>query len=173
LLPVGCAEFTLHGNDNPPPAPPAPSDFDALLEFGANLADISPASRAKMCRLLLKSQTETSEAGIQLRLMVGRLLSDACGDITKILDGVNAIPSGSLADERMRRFVALHTETLKRLQSVSRKAGSRERKQKEVQSVPESKELKEPRKDETRLLREKLEAIRSMEKHLDESGDGN
>lgn len=137
------------------------------------MAGIAPASRAKVCRLLLKSQNEASGTGIQLRLMVGRLLSDACGDITGILDAVGAIPPDSLPDERMRRFVAIHTETLKRLQTVSRKTGSLERKQKEVQSVPEPKEVKEPRKDETRLLREKLEAIRSMEKHLDESGDAN
>jgi hypothetical protein len=46
-----------------------------------------------------------------------------------------------------------------------------EPKQKTVQSVPESKDTKGSEKNETRLLREKLEAIRSMEKHLDESGD--
>jgi hypothetical protein len=55
----------------------------------------------------------------------------------------------------------------------SRKSGSTERKQKTVQSVPESKGTNGSKKDETRLLREKLEAIRSMEKQLDESGGGN
>ena len=108
-----------------------------------------------------------------MHLMVGRLLSDACGDIPRILDGVDSIPPGSLSDERMQKFVAIHTEALKRLQNVSRKSGSVERKQKTVQSVPESKETKGSKKNETRLLREKLEAIRSMEKHLDESGDAN
>jgi hypothetical protein len=71
----------------------------------------------------------------------------------------------------MQRLVAIHTEALKRLQNVSRKPGTLEHKQKTVQSVPESKDTSESKKDENRLLREKLEAIRSMEKHLDESGD--
>jgi hypothetical protein len=44
-------------------------------------------------------------------------------------------------------------------------------KQKTVQSMPESKNTNGSKKDETRLLREKLEAIRSMEKHLDETSD--
>ena len=69
----------------------------------------------------------------------------------------------------MQKLVAIDTEILKRLQNVSRKPVSQERKPKKVQSVPESKETKGSNKNETRLLREKLEAIRSMEKHLDES----
>jgi hypothetical protein len=36
-----------------------------------------------------------------------------------------------------------------------------------------SKDSSGSKNDEARLLREKLEAIRSMEKHLDESGDAN
>ena len=105
--------------------------------------------------------------------MVGRLLSDACGDIPRILEGVGSIPPGNLADERMQRLVAINTEALKRLQNVSRKVGTLERKQKSVQTVLESKDENVSKKNETRLLREKLEAIRSMEKHLDESGDAN
>ena len=69
----------------------------------------------------------------------------------------------------MRRFVDINTEVLKRLQYVSRKLGPVERKQKTVQSTPESKDVKGSKNNETQLLREKLEAIRSMEKHLDES----
>jgi hypothetical protein len=73
----------------------------------------------------------------------------------------------------MQRLVTIHTEALKRLHNVSRKLGSLERKQKTVQSVLESKDTNGSKKNETQLLREKLEAIRSMEKHLDESGDAN
>ncbi len=105
--------------------------------------------------------------------MVGRLLSDACGDIPKILNGVDSIPPGSLSDERMQKLVAIHTEALKRLQNVSRKLGSLERKQKTSNLYWNRKIPDGSKKDETRLLREKLEAIRSMEKHLDESGDAN
>jgi len=173
LLLAGCAEFTTswNGYSDRYNAPYAQSDFDELLTFGANMANIPPSSRAKVCRTLLKSQKDSHGTGVQLHLMVGRLFSDTCGDIPRILDGVDSIPPGSLSDERMRKLVAIHTEALKRLYNVSRKPGSLERKQKTVQSVPESKDSTESKENETRLLREKLEAIRSMEKHLDESSD--
>lgn len=173
LLLAGCAEFTTgwNGYSDRYNAPYAQSDFDELLTFGANMANIPLSSRAKVCRTLLKSQKDSHGTGVQLHLMVGRLFSDTCGDIPRILDGVDSIPPGSLSDERMRKLVAIHTEALKRLYNVSRKPGSLERKQKTVQSVPESKDSTESKENETRLLREKLEAIRSMEKHLDESSD--
>jgi hypothetical protein len=169
---TGCTQlypgYSYRYND-----PYAQSDFDELLAFGANMSKISSSSRADVCRTLLKRQKNPPGPGVHLHLMVGRLLSDACGDIPKILNGVNSIPPGSLPDERMQRFVAIHTEALKRLQNVSRKLGTLEHKQKTVRSVLESKDTNESKKNETQLLREKLEAIRSMEKHLDESGDAN
>ncbi len=175
LLLTGCAEFNTAGNENPSPHndPHALSDFDELLVFGANMSKMPANSRADACHTLLKQQKDAPGAGVQLHLLVGRLLSDACGDIEKTLNAINALPPGSLSDERMQRLVAIHTEALKRLQSVSKKAGSLKRKQKSAQSVLESKDTNGSKKDETRLLREKLEAIRSMEKHLDESGDAN
>jgi len=175
LLLVGCAQYNSgwDGGSNRYNDPYAQSDFDELLAFGANMAKISPSSRAEICHTLLKRQKNPPGAGLHLHLMVGRLLSDACGDISRILDGVGSIPPGGLSDERMQRLVAIHTEALKRLQNVSRKLGSLEHKQKTVQSVPESKDPNKSKEDETRLLREKLEAIRSMEKNLDESGGAN
>jgi hypothetical protein len=172
LLLGGCAQmypaYSDRYND-----PYAQSDFDELLAFGANMSKIPASSRADVCRTLLKRQKNPPGAGIHLHLMVGRLLSDACGDIPKILNGVNSIPPGGLTDDRMQKLVAIHTEALKRLQNVSRKVGSLERKQKNVQSVLESKDANGSKKNEAQLLREKLEAIRSMEKHLDETGDTN
>ncbi len=175
LLLTGCAEFNAGWNGYPDRYndPYAQSDFDELLAFGANMSKISSSSRADVCRTLLKRQKNPPGPGIHLHLMVGRLLSDACGDIPRILDGLSSIPPGSLHDERMQKLVAIHTEALKRLQNVSRKVGTLEHKQKSVQSVLESKDTNGSKKDENRLLREKLEAIRSMEKHLDESGDAN
>jgi len=171
LLLTGCADF-MSGWEGQPDryyASYAQSDFDELLGFGAHMAKMPPSSRAEGCRSLLKRQKNSPGTAIKLHLMVGRLLSDACGDISNILDGVDSIPSGSLPDERMQKFVAIHTEALKRLQNMSRKLGSLEHKQKTVQSVLESKDATGSKKNENRLLREKLEAIRSMEKHLDES----
>lgn len=176
LLLAGCGPYNSgwYSYSNPYNDPYLQSDFDELLGFGANMAQIPPSSRSEVCGILLKRQKNSSApgAGIQLHLMVGRLLSDSCGDIPGILNGVGSIPAGRLSDERMRRFVAIHTEALKRLNNQSRKSGSLERKHKKAQNVLESKDANGT-KDESRLLREKLEAIRAMEKHLDESVDAN
>jgi hypothetical protein len=176
LLLAGCAEFNAGWNGHSAPSyndPYAQSDFDELLAFGANMSKISSSARTDICRILLKRQKNPPGPGIHLHLLVGRLFSDSCGDIPKILSEVGTLPPGSLYDERMQRLVSIHTEALKRLQSASRKAGTLERKQKPAQSVVDSKDTNGSKKDETRLLREKLDAIRSMEKQLDESGDAN
>jgi hypothetical protein len=115
--------------------------------------------------------------------MMARLFSDACGTIPGILEDVGFIPPGSLSDERVQKLVAIHTEALKRLKAASRQPAPLECKQKTVRSAhgsknatgskntTGSKNVTGSKNDENRLLREKLEAIRSMEKHLDESGD--
>lgn len=171
FLLAGCAEFNPPVNDRyagPYSDPYAQSDFDELLVFGANMAHSPAAARSELCRSLLKRQKESPDPGVQLHLLVGRLLSDTCGDIPRIIEGVNNIPFN---DQRLTQWVSINTEALKRMNNASKRLGSLEQKQKTVQSVLESKEIKSGKKDEARLLREKLEAIRSMEKQLDESGD--
>jgi hypothetical protein len=171
----GCAMFdsALSGNRFATRynAPYTQSDLDELLSFGANMANLPASSRVKVCRLLLKRQNEP-EPGIQLHLMIGRLLTDACGEIPKILDRVASIPAAKLFDQRVQRLVSIHMETLKRMKNVSRRAGTWKGQQKPFQPALESNDSKESKSDENHLLREKLEAIRSMEKQLDESGDG-
>lgn len=178
LLLTGCTELNTGWNPAAPqyPEPYAQSDFDELLAFGANMSKLSPSARADSCHTLLKRQKDVPGPGIQLHLLVGRLQSEACGDIGKILSAINTQPPGSLPDIRVQRLVDIHVEALKRMQNASRKSALLERKQKSVQSVLESKDAKETggsNKNEARMLREKLEAIRSMEKHLDETGDAN
>ncbi len=186
LLLSGCAQYNSPyqgGFSSAYNDPYSQSDFDELLNFGANMANISASSRADVCRSLLKSP-KGSGTGVQLHLLVGRLFSDACGDIPSVLDGIASIPPGSLYDERLQKLVAIHTETLKRMNNLPKKVGALERKQKSVQPALESKDptgskdtivskdATGSKKDEARLLRDKLEAIRSMEKQLDENGDG-
>lgn len=172
---AGCAEFNAgwNGHSDRYNDPYAQSDFDKLLAFGANMAAIPASSRVKICHILLKRQNNITDPGIQLHLMIGRLLSDSCGDIPKILHGIASIPPGRLNDERLKRLVSINTETLKRMNNLSKKVGSMENKQKKVQSVLESKDSNKSKKDDARLLREKLEAIRAMERHLDESDEAN
>jgi len=195
LLLAGCARFNSGWKDSGRhDAPYTQSSFDELLAFGANMANMPPLSRSEVCSTILKRQKDYPGTGIVLHLMVGRLFSDTCGDISEILKGVGSIPPENLSDERVQKLVSIYTEALKRSQAVSIKLSSLERKHKKLQSVLESKNVSRPKKNitvskktedeskktedeskknETQLLREKLEAIRSMEKHLDESGDAN
>jgi len=145
----------------------------------------NPSAWAEVCRVLLKRQQEpppqATQTGIQLHLMTARLFSDACGDITKILDGVDAIPVADISDGRVRQWVAVQTQALKRVDSLSKRLGTLERKQKWLHSLLASKASKSPGKTrvakpskhgESRALRDKLDAIRSMEERMDETGEG-
>lgn len=170
----GCAEFQSGLWGRPSSSRPsdyyARSDLDELLRFGNDLAMSTGSYRADECRRLLKRQQETPDlVGAKLHLMTARLLSDACGDAWRIAESVSAIPPGRLADQRVQWLVAAQAEALKRLGSASRKVATVERKQKEKagQGAPESP------KGEAKILREKLEAIRSMERRLDKTGDEN
>ena len=195
LLITGCTQFNLNGQEDQVlnGDPYSKSNFDELLAFGANMSNLPPLPRSEVCSTLLKHQKDSPSAGIKLHLMMGRLFSDTCGNIPEILDGVNSITHGSLSDDRVQKLVSIDTEALKRLHDVSIKLYSLERKYKKLQSLLESKKVSsskkiiykpkkdvkdlkdigEPTDDQTQLLREKLEAIRSMEKHLDESDNGN
>jgi len=180
LLLAGCASLRGKPSGDRRDDAYARADLDELLGFGAELAGKTGTARAETCRSLLNRQKEEPGTGVQLHLLAGRLLSDACGDIPKILAGVDAIPAKDLSDKQVGQWVAAQTEALKRLHHASKRLAALERKQKTVQSVLESKEPKAPAKGpkpakdgEARLLRDKLEAIRAMEKKLDESGDGN
>ncbi|MDO8939747.1 MAG: hypothetical protein Q7U98_11375 [Methylicorpusculum sp.] len=163
--------FPTHFNNDPY----TQIDVDELLSFGANMANVPAASRAELCKSLLMRQKSSQDAGIQLHLMVGRLLSDSCGSIPSILEGIRAIPADYLSDTRLQRLVSINTEALKRMEYSPGKRSSIERSSQRAKPLIKSKDTNETKpinQDENRLLREKLEAIRSMEKQLDESGDG-
>ncbi len=185
LLLTGCAEFNSTFNpdskldSNRPVDPYAQADLDELLNFGDNLANIPSSSRAEVCSTLVKRQKDYPGTGIKLHLLIGRLFSDSCGDIAEILNGVASIPPGSI-DNKVQKLVSIEVEALKRFNSAPvKKCSTQKRKQKSAKSTSNkkdsavSREPSESNNDEARLLREKLEAIRSMEKHLDETDGGN
>lgn len=173
LLMPACANLNggYPGNSVTAPAydPYAHSGIDELLAFGASMAGMPEPARANLCRSLLNTQKLSPSDGKQLHLMVGRLLSDACGDIPSILEGIKAISPAYASDERVQRLIAIHAKALQRIEYQAQKARPIEQKPRKVKSVPEAKETAEPAKGEARLLREKLEAIRSLEKQMDES----
>ena len=184
LLLAGCAEVKPGPEqpaEQPREDPYARTDLEELLDFGASLGGNTASERAEVCKTLVNRQKEAPGPGVQLHLLTGRLLSDACGDALKIQEGVDAIPLDSLPDERVRHWVSIQKEALKRMAGLSKKLAVLERKQKSLQSLL-VREPKNPNKakggkaltdGDAHLLRDKLEAIRAMEKKLDEAGGGN
>ena len=179
LLPLifllsGCASFNSDNADRapePPYDPYAHSGIDELLAFGASMSAMTEAERSELCKSLSNTQKISPSSGKQLHLMLGRLLSDSCGDIGKIINEAQAIKANHADDERLQRLISINTLALQRLQSQAKKT-SAETRQKKSKSKGEAKESPtEAGKDESRLLREKLEAIRSIEKQMDESVD--
>ncbi|MGR9108366.1 MAG: hypothetical protein ACU843_15710 [Gammaproteobacteria bacterium] len=169
---AGCAEFQSgwNGLNGRYAAGYGQPDFDELLDFGANMANISPSARAKVCRTLT-TQNRSASVTIKLFLLSGRLFSNSCGDISRILSGVAAIPPSALRDERVRKLVAIQSEALKRLEYPSLRPSYAEPVRKTGPSNPKRSDERTSKPDESRLLREKLEAIRSMEKQMDQSDD--
>lgn len=174
LLLTACAQFEKEPVAVPEcyTPPKVVSEFDKLLAFAADFAGMPAPARAEVCGSLLKRQKEAPDTSVYLQLLSVRAMSDACGDIGKIVQQIDEMPAENLQDESLRRFVAAQKEGLKNMVAVTKKLGSLERKQKKYQSVLESKETAGTKANEARLLREKLDAIRTMEKQLDESGDG-
>jgi hypothetical protein len=153
------------------------SDIDELLGFGAAFANKTGAARAEECRRLLKHYQNNPDVGVRLHLLIARTFSEACGDTTRILTSVGAIPPHQMPDGRVQNLVAIQMETLKRAGSLSRKSATAERKTDRKQTAVRAPDSKPGYKadsptDEARILREKLEAIRAIEKSMDAPSAG-
>ena len=223
----GCAGLKASKDD--PNAAYDSEDLDELLHFGSDMANKSAPSRAEVCRALLNRQQVAPNTGVQLHLLTGRLLSDACGDIDDILQGIDGATMKAISDEQVRWLVAAQMEALRRMDNPSQKDSAVRRKPKTAQRGSDAKKRKpepkpdakkeaskpqavaptppkpaakpqtgtpdtsksatkpqpgqpgaaeakkptqEPLKGEAVFLRDKLDAIRSMEKKLDDSDGG-
>ena len=172
ILAPACASFNSENTESstvPAYDPYAQSGIDELLAFGASMAGMPGPARADLCQSLINAQKLSPSEGKQLHLMVGRLLSDACGDIPTLLEDIKAISPAYANDERVQRLIAIHSKALQRIQYQAKKAPPPEPKSRKRKPATDAKETTGPEKDEARLLREKLEAIRSLEKQMDES----
>ena len=220
----GCAGFKASKDD--PNAVYDSEDLDELLHFGSDMANKPASSRAEVCQALLNRRQAAPSTGVQLHLLTGRLLSDDCGDIGDILQGIDGATLKTIAGESVRSLVAAQMEALRRMDNPSQNESAVKRKPKTAQHASESKKRKpepkpdskkeaskpqavapkpaakpplgtpdtqkpapklqpgqpgtaeakkpsaEPPKGEADFLRDKLDAIRSMEKKLDDSGGG-
>ncbi|QSA97714.1 hypothetical protein [Methylococcus sp. EFPC2] len=135
-----------------------------LIDFQRDFAARSATARAEECRWLSQRQKETPQASWLLRLMMGRALSDNCGDTSRLLSAYEDLARQNTLDAPVAGMAAYQAEILKRLGSGSsgRRAAASERRATKGEAEPKAS------KDETKLLREKLEAIRSLEKKMDE-----
>ena len=141
LLLTGCAGFNSSKHDQN--AAFASEDLGELLHFGSDMANMAESSRAEVCQALLNRQKEAPSVGVQLHLMTGRMLSDACGDINTILAGAaDGTLMKNLSDERVRWLAAAQTEALKRMGDQSRKLAVLERRPKTAPSVAYPKKRK-------------------------------
>lgn len=176
LMISGCAEYfssqpvKITTQHSPPYSEPP---IDDLLAFGASMTTMPDNSRADLCISLINSQKSSALNSVQLQLMVGRLLSNACGDISKIVEDVEAIKSKYSSDDRLQRLITINLEALKRLHTLENKKRAELRKTKKTKTTTKTKDNIDPPQNEAELLREKLEAIRSIEKQMDENIEGN
>lgn len=174
FLVFGCTQFDST-HPNIPPAPQVASStytqsaIDELLTFAANMAKLSESSRAEQCKSLLDTRQKAKNDTVQLHLLVGRLLSEACGDIPQRLEEIKHLKAVYAADTNLQKLIILHEQVLINMHNQSQKLATIEHRRQKTKSNLETKEALESKDNETRLLREKLEAIRSMEKQLDES----
>jgi len=176
-LMVGCVQLTTP--DEVPPAndqtqaPPVvmAMDSETLLDFSLAVSKLPSSTQADLCRSLLKRQKGMPNIDTQVQILVGRLFSEVCGDAPKILESVAANPNFDQFDEPSQKLIAVYSSILKRMQLFSKKLAVLERKQKSLQNNADGKNSKIPKssQEESQLLRDKLEAIRSMEKQLDEA----
>ncbi len=174
LLLSGCASFNSdHSDREPVPLtdPYSRSGINELLAYGATIADMSETERSDVCKSLVNTQKTSPSDDKQLQLMLGRLLSDSCGDISKIINDIQTIKPNYANDQHLQRLITINTLALQRLQSLSKKAAADSRQKKSKSKLDSKDATTEPSKDESRLLREKLEAIRTIEKQMDESVD--
>jgi hypothetical protein len=132
-------------------------DVDDLVQFQSSFADKSPSARAEECRRMLRYQQQSPQPGWALRLMIGRPLSEACGEPGRLVRSYESL--------RSKRYLGRGAEGMgnyyaKLLQRLNVAGGAR--------SEPTSR----AGKDDAKLLREKLEAIRAIEKEMDERNAG-
>lgn len=153
--------------------PYSQSTIDDLLAFGASMTTMPDGSRADLCISLVDSQKKAALNSVQLQLMVGRLLSDACGDIPKIVEDIEAIEPKYASDDRLQRLITINLQALKRMHKLEHKKRVEMRKSKKTKMIVKPKDVTEPTQNEADFLREKLEAIRSIDKQMNDSVDTN
>ena len=105
MLLSGCARFNPSWPGKSNGDLYAKSDADELLSFGASLANKPAPARAEVCRNLRSRQKEAPGPGVLLHLMMGRTLSDSCGETLKILDSLDSPSVKNISDERVRWLV--------------------------------------------------------------------
>ncbi|NJD05519.1 MAG: hypothetical protein FIA97_03345 [Methylococcaceae bacterium] len=137
-------------------------DADDLLAFQADFAHKSAAARAEECRWLVKRQQQSPQLDWTLRLMIGRPLSESCGDPGRLVRAYESLSARQHLDRRAEGLGDYQAKVLQRLGYGGRRTDA-------AAERTEKSTAKGNGKDDPKLLREKLEAIRAIERDMDEN----
>lgn len=163
----------------------AQGDLDELLTFGSDLAGMNEAELANICREMRRRENLPALAGgtLVLHQMLGQLRYDQCADYDSLVARMNSFLLESLPDHRSRQLVLMQAAILRRQRPPSvapvksAPAGARNRPRKAAPrpkpAPPASAPGSQPvAAGDASLLRQKLEAIRAMERRMDTAGEG-
>lgn len=179
----------------------ARADLNELLTFGSRLSGMTAAQQTSVCQDMLRSERDPASAGggLVLHQLLGRLYAEDCGDLESLVTRLESFPMESLPDVQTRQLVTMQTALLRR--QIPREATPtpvakrrhKSRKAGEVATAPNAKVQAAPssprravsgsgkspppaataaRQGDDQLLRQKLEALRDMERKLDDADAG-
>jgi hypothetical protein len=180
----------------------ARADLNELLTFGSRLSEMTAAQQTSLCHDMRKAEENpaTAGGGLVLHQLLGRLYAEDCGDVNSLVTRLESFPMESLPDVPTRQFVTMQTALLRRQSPRTaapvpvkrphqpKKAGegattTNAKSQPAPSSLRRSPSVRGPGKApsppaaapqqaDDQLLRQKLEALREMERKLDNADVG-
>lgn len=176
-------------------SPPSPDQryfsftTEQLVSYGGELARLGIVDRLAECTKVLGLYRANQQTAVLLHLFIAELASEACGDPVKIRALVRAL-SPTIKDERLRNYLAFQglladhviagsaerervakklKEVQWRLKQAQNKATQAQTKEKKAKT--KGKEIYEKmisRDAEAKALKQKLDALKSIEQDLNE-----
>lgn len=174
----------------PAPAVPPPSpdqkyftySTERLLSYAGELARLGPVDRLTECNKVLELYRANQQTGVLLHLFVAQLASDACGDPVRVLALVRTLKP-TLQDERLRNFLSFEglladraMQAAAEKERIAKKLREtrwrlRQAQTKEKRAETKGKKIYErmiSRDAEAKQLKQKLDALKSIEQDLNE-----
>lgn len=162
----------------PPPPPPPPearyqsAEQNELLRYGDELALMSAEARQAECARVLELAGPEAGAGTHLHLLQIQMLVDGCGDQRANLAALATLQV-NIADESTRRWLAFQEQVAARWQARDDRCKMLEKQlQQTLKTVRTSRNRVKSRESEVQELKDKLDALKSIEENLGGSETG-